>query len=153
MRLNVIFICTGNTCRSPMAEGMLVDLLPPAARDKFQVSSAGLGASEGAPVSGPAEKVMAEFNIDVSHHTARRFNAEMARKADLILTMSENHLAQIREQYPEAAGKTFLLSSYADASAPPADIPDPIGGSVEDYRLARDEIHKYVVKISGKMQG
>jgi protein-tyrosine phosphatase len=135
-----------------MAEGMLNNLLPSETRDKFQVSSAGLGASAGAPVSGLAVKVMAEFDIDVSHHTARRFNTEMARKADLILTMSENHLAQIREQYPEAAGKTFLLSSYADASTPATDIPDPIGGSVEDYRLARDEIHKYVLKISEKMQ-
>lgn len=124
--MNIIFVCTGNTCRSPMAEALL--------RKKTNlhtVSSAGLSVAFPAPAAENAAAVMREYGLDISAHRARPLTAEDAGQADLILTMTGGHKALLTALFPDAAEKTFTLCEYAGT---PGDIDDPFGGDMDTYR-------------------
>jgi protein-tyrosine phosphatase len=151
MAFNVLFVCTGNTCRSPMAAGLLTHLLPDEKKAKYKAVSAGTLALRGQPASGPTVQVMQELGINISEHRSQPLSAALTEKADLVLALSGEHAEIIRESFPEAARKTFLLSEYADKTAGPVDIPDPMGRPIETYRLVRDRIREYVSKILKKM--
>lgn len=135
---SILFVCTGNTCRSPMAEGIL---RAAAKGTSFKTSSAGLFAG-GEPVSKNAVLVMNEIGIDISGHVSRQLTRDMLEEFDLVLTMSESHKNAIVSAFPEYKDKTFTLPEYAGESG--GEIPDPFGGDVETYRKCRDSIGKYV---------
>ena len=133
----LIFVCTGNTCRSPMAEGLLKHLLGPDCG--WEISSAGVCAENGFPASPNAVEVMREKEIDLAAHCSRRLSPELIEAADLLVTMTRGHRDAILSVAPESAGKVFLLKSFGIAQSA-TDIYDPVGEALEVYRRVRDEI-------------
>jgi len=134
-----LFVCTGNICRSPMAQGLFAR----ATGGAFRVLSAGLGAVDGLPPSEHAVRAMREIGIDISQYRSRQLTAELVNEADYIFGMTRGHVESILLLYPQAAEKTFLLREFDETLEPfEKDISDPIGGSFEVYRLCRDQIEQ-----------
>lgn len=131
--MQVLLVCSGNTCRSPMAEAILRARLD---RDddlrEIMVSSAGTSAWDGTPVSEGAYLVALERGFDLSDHRARMLTADLVRDADLILTMTEAHARRVAEVGGEQ--KVYTLGAYVGAPADQEDVPDPMGGDVAQYR-------------------
>lgn len=117
---NILVVCIGNICRSPMAEGLLKHALIAKNHDECQVSSAGLGAVVNYPPDEKSCQLMQVKNIDISDYRARQLDKEMIRKADLILVMESSHKNSIEEMEPSAKGKVFRLGNWGDY-----EIPDP----------------------------
>ena len=111
----------------------------------FRALSAGIGALDGTPASPHAVAAMKEIGIDISGHRSRSLNAELVQKADYIVCMARHHMAAVISQFPEAAEKTFLLREFDPSLQPEElDVPDPIGGSLEEYRRCRDMIQRSI---------
>ena len=133
----LVFVCTGNTCRSPMAEGLLKTLLP---NDSgWDVSSAGVSAATGWPVSANAVEALQEKNIDISELTSRNLTPDLIAEADLLIPMTEGHRQAVLAAVPKSDGKVFLLKSFGIAKCA-TDIYDPVGQPLDVYRQVRDEI-------------
>lgn len=133
----LIFICTGNTCRSPMAEGLLNHRL--AANCGWKVSSAGVCAANGWGPSQPAVAALEEKGIDISAHQSTALTAPLIDAADLLVTMTRSHRQAVLAMRPQSKDKVFLLKSFGIAQCA-AEIDDPVGGTLDDYRGVRDEI-------------
>ncbi len=131
--MNILLVCTGNTCRSPLAAAMLAEKLKgyPEFADTT-VQSAGIGAWDGTPASEGSYLVALERGLDLSGHRARMLTADQVRDADLILTMSEAHARRVAELGGEQ--KVFPLADYAGNPDGRHDIRDPMGGDVAGYR-------------------
>ena len=127
----VLFVCTGNTCRSPMAAAWFRHLCGQDGLD-WTAGSAGLGAFAGDGASLHAKEVMAARGIDLSHHAARPFSAYLADEADRIVVMTHSHRQRLLSLVPDAADKTFLLMHYSRLH-PETDVPDPFCGSLQTY--------------------
>lgn len=124
----VLFVCTGNTCRSPMAEAILKNKNLP----DIEVRSAGIYAVNGSDASGHAKQVLAENNIQHGHRSTALTGNEVAW-ATIILTMTAAHKAAILQQFPDAAGKIFTLKEFSGEKEH-LDVVDPFGGDIETYR-------------------
>jgi len=133
----LIFVCTGNTCRSPMAEGLLKHLLRPDCG--WDISSAGVCAANGWPPSENAVAALREKGIDISRQRSKTLTPDLIEAADLLVTMTRGHRDAILAVSPESAGKVFLLKSFGVAQCA-ADIYDPVGEALDVYRRVRDEI-------------
>ena len=143
---NILFICTGNVCRSPMAEGIFRNAAR--GRGDFQVASAGLGAMEGQPPSTYAVQALKELGIDISNQRSRLLSPELVEHADYIFGMTHSHIDTVMMLYPMAAEKTFLLREFDETLDQfEKDISDPIGGSYEIYLNCRDQIEQGIVSI------
>jgi protein-tyrosine phosphatase len=142
----VVFVCTGNTCRSPMAEGLFRNLLarrlqcPPealAARG-FIVMSAGLSAASGMAAAPEAVDLMRRHGIRLDHHVSQSVTRELLSNADYVLTMTARHRDAIVDRFPET-------SSHIRTLAPDgSDIPDPIGAGPAEYRRCSEQIAGYL---------
>src|SRR5881296_3438461 len=137
----ILFVCTGNVCRSPMAEGLFRHAAK--GRGDFRVFSAGVGAIEGQPPSAHAVQALRELGIDISQQLSRMLTAEVVNQADYIFGMTHGHVDAINLLYPQAVEKTFLLREFDDTlDVFEKDISDPIGGSLEVYLECRDQIEQ-----------
>ena len=137
---NILFVCTGNTCRSPMAAALLRQLLKEGNGDAsfLRISSAGLYASPGAPASPEAVEVLRNYGVDLSVHLARELEREELAAADLILTMTNAQKKQLIKLYPAVKDRVFVLREYVSGRDAgdgfEFDLPDPFGQPVEVYR-------------------
>src|SRR6476659_6599129 len=106
----VLFVCTGNICRSPMAEGIFRHAVE--GRGNYRVISAGLGALDGQPPSSHAVTAVKELGIDISSQRSRMLTPELVHQADYIFGMTHSHVDTVMLLYPQAAEKTFLLREF-----------------------------------------
>jgi glycine hydroxymethyltransferase len=142
----VLFVCTGNICRSPMAEGLFRHATK--GRNEFRVLSAGVGAVDGLPPSEYAVRALRELGIDISRQRSRMLTADLVNEADYIFGMTHSHVDAITLLYPQAAEKTFLLREFDETlESYENDISDPIGGSYEIYLNCRDQIEQGIASM------
>jgi RpiB/LacA/LacB family sugar-phosphate isomerase len=142
----ILFVCTGNVCRSPMAEGIFRRAV--VGRGEFRVLSAGLGAVEGQPPSAHAIQAVKELGIDITQLRSHMLTPEMVQQADYILGMTHSHVDTVTLLYPQAAEKIFLLREFDETlDAFEKDISDPIGGSYEVYLNCRDQIEQGIASL------
>jgi protein-tyrosine-phosphatase len=150
--MNILFVCSGNTCRSPMAEALFRDQLkqtPVKNGNDIKVRSAGLYALAGQTASREAIQVMAEMGLDISRHTSRDFSEELIRWADLILTMTDRHAQYILSNYTVPAEKLFTLGEFSQAGR--EDITDPYGGGKDAYQRSARQIKNMINGIFKKL--
>ncbi|HWI60425.1 MAG TPA: low molecular weight protein arginine phosphatase [Symbiobacteriaceae bacterium] len=127
----VLLVCSGNTCRSPMAEALMKDLWQKASPGwDLEVSSAGTGAMPGDVASQHAVTAMRTRGLDMAGHRSRRVDSLNLTSFDLILTMTSRHREHLLGRWPELAGRVYTLGEYAGAGD---DISDPFGGTLQDY--------------------
>jgi RpiB/LacA/LacB family sugar-phosphate isomerase len=139
----ILFVCTGNVCRSPMAEAIFRQMVQ--GRGEYRVLSAGVGAVDGQPPSPSAVKALQEIGIQIGDVQSRRLTREIVQQADYIISMTRSHMDEVNLLHPQAAEKTFLLREFEENLQPyEKDIPDPIGGSYEVYVQCRDAIQKAI---------
>jgi protein-tyrosine-phosphatase len=148
----VLFVCTGNICRSPMAMGLARKHADSTGLD-LAFSSAGVMTRNGLPASEHAVGVMGEQAIDIGAHRSRLLSAGILKEADLVVAMEEEHRLAIRE-FPESAMVRIpLLSEWGGEEAPGPGIDDPIGGSRKDYRKSAKTIESYIVRALESLRG
>src|SRR5467141_1180910 len=148
MTQHVLFVCTGNICRSPLASSLLERALKERGLD-LTVSSAGTGAWDGAPASEGAYLVGLERGLDLSGHRARLLTRELVEEAGLILTRARHHRARVDELGGE--GRVFVLGEYGGREGDEAEVSDPFGGNLEVYRDTCVELEALVAATAERL--
>ncbi len=136
--MNVLFVCTGNTCRSPLAEVLLKRLLAEKNIENVEVQSCGLSAYPGCPASENSAMIAPEFGCSLNFHTAKQFDDRRADWADIIITMSDSHKKVIERFFEKYAPKVQVLGNG---------ISDPYGGDLAEYRQCSAEIESELKKL------
>ncbi|MBB5174086.1 low molecular weight protein arginine phosphatase [Texcoconibacillus texcoconensis] len=129
---NILFVCTGNTCRSPMAEAILKEKL---SNDKMDIRSAGVHAMDGMPLSQGSKQVLETEGLSIDHES-RALTETLLAWADLVLTMTESHKRMVKEQYPKNSDHVYTLKEYVNEDA--------------HTKQKREELHQHLTEIELK---
>lgn len=138
---NILVVCVGNICRSPMAETLLKHRFP-----NKTIDSAGVGALVGHPADPASLEIMSKQQMDISNHVAKQIDEGLAKKADIIFTMSDGQTKWIEERWPFCRGKTFKLGHWSDK-----DIADPYKHDVSAFEAAYQDIVDYLEQWADKL--
>ena len=151
--LGILMVCSGNTCRSPMAEGLFRRLWKDIGEPyPIDIASAGVSAISGFPASREAVEVMARRGIDISCHRSRSVEFEDIQKADLVITMTRGHKAVLALGYPELAHKVFTLSEMI-SDEDLGDVPDPFGQDLEMYEYTAYLLEGKLLILAKRLAG
>ena len=146
----ILFVCTGNSCRSVMAQGLMQALLKRAGIETIRVESAGVFAIDGMSPTRETQRVLQDVGVDCADHRARVLTTEMIQEADLIFVMEQFQADEILRRLSSAKGKVQLLKPYGLSQQDPMDnpnIPDPIGKPLEVYEVCFAEIREAVERV------
>lgn len=144
---NILFVCIGNICRSPFAQGLFTKLMRKEGHKGFHAKSAGLLALPGNSVTFLAQKVAAEYGVDLTGHQAKPLSQELVNGSGLILVMEKSHKDDLLVDFPEAAGKTFLIRRFARFGSQKRGIADPYGLQYDAYRFCYVDIEDAVLGL------
>lgn len=145
----ILFVCTGNSCRSPVAEGIFKSIIPENLQDKIQVMSAGTGGFVNAPATDFAIEVAAENGVELKNHRSQGLSLPLMKKADLVFVMAADHARHIRSLYYNLLDNVFLLKDFDREKRfyRRSSIADPIGRNKEFYKKNYKEIEFELVRI------
>ncbi len=154
--MNVLFVCTGNTCRSAMAEEIAEDIGDRSSMN-FKFKSAGTFACEGDPATDEAIEVMREIDLDIEKHKSSQFDKELAQWADIIFAMEAKHIEEMEAMAPEEEHKMHTLLGFAAGiegypGEEGFDIIDPYKDPIEDYRETRDQLREAIEIVIKKLE-
>ena len=145
---HILVVCTGNICRSPMAEGLFADYARRRGRS-VQVKSASVLGLSGKPAHKHAVAVMEEIGLDISGHRAQPVTTELMAWADYVLGMEINHSATLRERYPPCDDKILLLPTFGGL----VELADPLGGWRRRFRKSREDIQRCSMAFIDQIPG
>lgn len=144
----VLFVCTANICRSPMAMGLLRSLVSEES-ELWQIDSAGTWAQEGLPAARNTQHILERMSFPISSHRSRTVTLEMLKSYNLILTMERGHKEALRVEFPGLADRIYMLSEMIGASY---DIEDPIGGPLVEFEEMASEVERILEEGLGKIR-
>ena len=148
--MNILLVCTGNTCRSAMAGGLFEKAIDDDYDGCINVESAGINVYVPTPASENAVKIMEEMDVDISDHVSRQVTKEDIENADLVLVMTLSHRNTLIDLYPQFSDKIYTIPEYAYGSDD--EISDPFGGDEDEYRECAKELKEAIDVIYSKVK-
>lgn len=151
---HILLVCTGNTCRSPMAAALLQAAIAERNLQKmFTVSSAGTAASPGTAAADKAADAVARYGCSLKSHRSSSLDHHRVDSAWLILTMTQDHKDQVLRRFPQALERVYTLGEFAGKPyGPDWEVPDPFGQSALVYRNTSDELHRVVQYVANRLE-
>lgn len=143
--LRVLFVCTGNTCRSPLAAAALLDELG-SDRERVAASSAGTAAGEGQPPTPEAIAVAQADGVDIRAHRARRVTPVVVRESDLVIVMERGHVGSVQSLGADPS-RVHVISEWPEPGEPSLPVSDPFGASRESYEECWRRIRRHVRRL------
>ena len=147
----ILFVCTANVCRSPMAEAIF-NALAEERGLAWRAESAGVAALVDEDITPNARAALDEVGIYANEHRARQVNEAMLEEADLVLAMGPQHVATLRGRFGDLSGRVYALPQYALGAPPEEGIPDPYGQTMTAFRASVRQLLEYTEALVGRLE-